>query len=255
MAHEKDWEKHARKSRSSAFLTFIGAAVAVGALVFSFWQLSSLQQKIDAKQAQLAEIDVKIENAKVELQQLLAAMQGSVRQSNPDSVEKAVDNAAGDVLARFNLLQKETEKDVDSFVKEAKKPLTAKKKRAAERVESAEETLPGRESAFIASPEDFVICRSLTNRQPAGVAKKFEPGSVYVWARVKAPKNESLILRWLDENKKVIRTKYLRVQQNMGTGYRVYDYKTFSENQRGAYLVMLFNENGDQIAMGEFVIQ
>lgn len=255
MAHEKNWEQHARKSRHSAFLTFIGAAVVIGALVISFLQLSSLQKKIDARQAQLDEIDTKIENAKFELEQLLSALQDSVRITDQAGAEKAVENAAGGVTARFNLLQKETEKDVDSFVKEAKKPVRAKKKKAAEKVESAEEASPARESAFIASKADFVMCRSLNNRQPEGIANAFEPGAVYVWARVQAPKSESLILRWLDENKNIIRTKYLRVQKNMQTGYRVYDYKTFSKEQRGDYLVLLFNENGDQIAMGEFVIQ
>ena len=255
MAHEKEWEKHARNSRHSAFLTFIGAAVVVVALVISYWQLSSLPQNIDARQAQVDVIDAKIENAKVELEQLLSALQDSVRITDQAGAEKAVENAAGGVTARFNLLKKETEKDVDSFVKVAKKPVTAKKKQAAERAEQIAKASPAGESAFIASNEDFVICRSLNNRQPEGIANEFDPGNVYVWARVQAPKNEPLILRWQDQGDNVIRTKYLRVQQNMQNGYRVYDYKTFSGQQKGAYYVLLFNEKGDQIARAEFVIR
>jgi len=253
MAHEKDWEQHARKSRHSAVLTFIGAAVVVGALVFSFLQLSSLQQQITKKRELLDKIDAEIISAQEELGQLISALKDTVQQKDQESALRAV----GDVVARYNLMKNQTTRDMNRLTQEAKQPKIDKQKKPgqAEQLAPAVEQIQSGESAFIASDEDFVLCRSVNNMLPEGEDDVFPPGRVYAWARIKAPKNESLILRWLDEQGAVIRTSYLRVKKNMQTGYRAYDYKTFSEEQIGAYSVLLFNENGEKIARREFRIQ
>jgi len=258
MAQHKDWEHHARKSRHSALLTFLGAAAVVGALLISFWQLTVLHQRIDDKQQQLSQIEAKIDSAKVELQGLLAAMADSVKNVS-QGAEQVVQRNAGDVLARYNLLKKEAVADIAQFAKEDKKPRSFLKKRTSNKsqaaeIEPVESEAPSRQSAYIDGDDNFVLCRSIADMMPEGVAEKFQPGRVYMWARVTAPKNESLILRWVDENNKVLRTQYLRVKENTQTGFRIYDYKTFSDAQKGAYAVLLYNENGDLIARKTFSI-
>ncbi len=93
---------------------------------------------------------------------------------------------------------------------------------------------------------DFVTCTEVDQLKPLGIGKVFPPGRVYVFARVYAPKEESLTLKLYGGDGKELWEGHLNVRRNMATGFRTYAYKTLYE--AGSYEVRLFNS--DQVEMG-----
>jgi hypothetical protein len=248
MATEKDWEKHARKSRHSAFMSFIGALVVVGALAFSFFQLRSLDVQKKQKLQELSQLNEQIDKKYEELGELILAVQDSVKKSGMEDAEKAV----GDVIASYNLIKTE-KKVLDRTVEKAladERPL--KKKPAPAEMEMPASSA---EEALIATDENFVLCRAVQSMNPVDIGNSFAPGRVYVWSRIQTPKDESLVLRWVGADEQIVRTSYLRVTKNMQNGFRVYDFKTFRAGDVGDYQVRLYNGAGEMIAERSFDIK
>ena len=53
-------------------------------------------------------------------------------------------------------------------------------------------------NATIVNETDFVTCQGVERdkRQPFGISDRFSPGSIWAWARIKAPRAENVTLRW-----------------------------------------------------------
>ncbi|MGI9293748.1 MAG: hypothetical protein ACR2PS_07170 [Pseudomonadales bacterium] len=100
--------------------------------------------------------------------------------------------------------------------------------------------------AAIRSEQDFVTCTEVARLEPRGISKEFAPGRVYVFARVYAPKEESLTLKWYDGDGKELWERQLKVHKNLATGFRTYAWKTLSK--AGPYEVVLFDS--DQVELG-----
>ena len=230
MAHEKDWETHARKSRSSAFLTFIGAVIVIGSLVFSFSLLQKLNVQNELLQAQKDVIESSRDSLQVLSSEIISLNKRIVEHDHSEHTDESdiVGTASANLNQQFDAKIKELENLVQGI------PTSA---------------------ASVTSEENFVMCRNVVKSEPVAINTLFEPGKVYFWARVHTPKKATLVLKWYNSNQEVIRTKQIAVKSNMQTGYRVYDYKTFRAADAGDYKARLFNSAGEIIAERDFSVK
>ena len=105
--------------------------------------------------------------------------------------------------------------------------------------------------ATIEDSTDFVVCKYVKKFMPEKINNSFSPGGVYVWALVKAPKNEKINLEWLFGGSKIYQTS-ISVIRDLN-GYRVYFFQTLLDT--GNYEVRLYNSNNDLIGIKEFKIE
>lgn len=110
-------------------------------------------------------------------------------------------------------------------------------------------------SAYIKDWADFGTFRDVNKNtlNPIDRRENFNAGTVWVWARIHAPKNETLKLQWVDaKTKKVLKSVDVKVRKNVESGYRTYYSKSFSD--RGAYEVMLLNHENQLIGRQRFTV-
>ena len=122
---------------------------------------------------------------------------------------------------------------------------------AQSRIQGLEEVIAS--SASIVSQENFVTCKNVDKLEPVGKADRFSPGRVYLFARVYAPRNETLALVWKDDKGNELRRRELKVKPNTGRGFRTFSYKTLQE--RGTYEVRLYNQDAYLIAYRRFIVE
>lgn len=108
--------------------------------------------------------------------------------------------------------------------------------------------------ASIVSPENFVTCSQVNKRNPEFVSEVFSYGRVYAWARVFAPREEVLTLKWYAADNRVLKSKRITIGKNIGDGYRIYDYKQFHSGDDGVYYLKLFNSSQELIGTRQFRI-
>ncbi len=80
---------------------------------------------------------------------------------------------------------------------------------------------------------------------------EFDKGNVYTWARVRAPKSESLAFVW-QENDSTLQSKKYSVLKNIN-GYRIYDQLRFIKE--GRYEVQLNNSKNKIIGSQSFTME
>lgn len=95
------------------------------------------------------------------------------------------------------------------------------------------------------SDENFLTCADVKRLECLGEASAFKPGKIYVFARINAPTEETLVLKWLKGGNEY-RISNLKVRQNTGSGFRTFTWKTLSEP--GPYQVRLYNSGDALIA-------
>ncbi len=108
-------------------------------------------------------------------------------------------------------------------------------------------------SASIVSQKNFVTCKNVDKLEPVGEADRFSPGRVYAFARVNAPRDETLALIWNDDNGNELERRELKVKRNQGRGFRTFSYKTLQG--MGAYEVRLYNQDRYLIAYRRFIVE
>lgn len=107
-------------------------------------------------------------------------------------------------------------------------------------------------SAAITSPDNFLTCQSVEALECVGATDTFDPGRVYVFARVVTPADATLRLDWLKQGQPY-RSGTLNVRQNTTTGFRTYTWKGVHEP--GPYQVLLFNGRGELIGERSFDVR
>lgn len=109
------------------------------------------------------------------------------------------------------------------------------------------------ESTALASTTDFQICKDVVALEPLGCdSSEFAPGKVWVFARVKSEIGQDLTLEWYNNDRKVLRSRQLKIGPNNSTGYRTYDWKTMSES--GEYEARLFDSEKNLLNSQTFKI-
>ena len=106
--------------------------------------------------------------------------------------------------------------------------------------------------AMLRSTDDFITCKDVVRLEPKGEGDTFAPGRVYVFARVYAPREESLALKLYDNKGKVMWEWQVKVRRNLTTGFRTYAFKTLSK--AGSYDIRLFNSEQVEIGHRQFRI-
>ncbi|MCI0697167.1 ATP-binding protein [candidate division KSB1 bacterium] len=106
--------------------------------------------------------------------------------------------------------------------------------------------------ASIVAEDDFVTCRNVADRVPQGISERFSPGSVWAWARVRAPRAEKVTFKWYTRTELYHAQRYV-VQQ--ATSYRVYTAKSYSTEQAGRNEVRLYNSQNILIGRRVFYIR
>ncbi|MBN2089117.1 DUF4062 domain-containing protein [candidate division KSB1 bacterium] len=97
-----------------------------------------------------------------------------------------------------------------------------------------------RNYAIISSDQDFVTCRNVADRQPIGITEAFSPGSVWGWAKIKAPKTENIRFEWYANNQK-LRINPASVAPS--SGYRIYYSLNYAQNQGKGELRVYNSQN------------
>lgn len=125
------------------------------------------------------------------------------------------------------------------------------------KIESSQELVSLKTSgkATILDPlRDFVTCTGVVQNVPQNITNKLPPGRVYVFARIHAPQQETVTVRWKDSygNPLTNGTKSYQVSVNLKSGYRLNNWKTISEV--GDYSVELLGGDGSLIAVSNFHI-
>ena len=110
----------------------------------------------------------------------------------------------------------------------------------------------GNDYASILSTDNLQTCTRATLNGCRNNTDSFSPGTVYVWARINAPKRESIQFKWLNEDgtTKSFDTKTVNV--NTGNGYRIFAAEGFTEP--GNYTVVLSNSINEIIGSKKFTV-
>ncbi|MEA3410170.1 MAG: hypothetical protein U9R74_01355 [Pseudomonadota bacterium] len=158
----------------------------------------------------------------------------------PDSVESAVEcisaeQAGDDVTVTEKLALWKTCRQVGNQSEKA----------AAEKRLRPLEALVVRDATVRNSDKNFLTCADVKRLECRGEASAFKPGKIYVYARINAPREETLVLKWLKGGKE-FRISNLKVKENTGRGFRTFTWKTLSEP--GPYRIRLYNSGDALIA-------
>ncbi len=108
-------------------------------------------------------------------------------------------------------------------------------------------------SATLFNDSDLVTCQKIKNLSPVNITESFTPGSIYMFARVRAPKSEMLTVEWRTTDGRSIGSSELKVEPNIRTGFRVFAWKNI--NRSGRYEVALFSQNRHLIGRREFSVE
>jgi hypothetical protein len=108
--------------------------------------------------------------------------------------------------------------------------------------------------ASISVPENFLTCTNVKSLEcvPSGGADNFSRGKVYLFARIRAPEDATLALKWFGQDGTPFRAGKLKIKQNTGKGFRTYTWK--SVTVPGDYVVKLYNEQDMVIGVREFTV-
>ena len=86
-----------------------------------------------------------------------------------------------------------------------------------------------------------------------GRSKEFETGRIWVWAKINAPRDEVVKLKWIDrESKEILAERDLSIKKN-SAGFRTYSWKNIKKP--GKYEVQLHNSFNQTIGRQEFAVK
>ncbi len=108
--------------------------------------------------------------------------------------------------------------------------------------------------ASIQHEDNFLTTHNVIGAMPVDTVSRFEPGFIYMWARVNAPKQEMLTVKLYEKNQLLL-TDSIQVEMNTIPGYRIWKAREFGQSSIGKqYDVRLYNENEDLIGRKVFYI-
>ena len=108
--------------------------------------------------------------------------------------------------------------------------------------------------ASLHADSDFVTCKRINNKEADEVSGLFFEGSpVFVWGAVNAPREENLLVRWIDLGGVELASNTITVERS--PNYRFWVSKTFQAAQTGLNEVRLYNSQNDLIARRKFTVQ
>ena len=98
--------------------------------------------------------------------------------------------------------------------------------------------------------ENFVTCLGVKERMPFGKKQKFSKGSVWAWARIKAPRTEKIRFEWY-ENGQHVHTSNASVVAS--SGYRLFYARNYpTDKTKGE--IRIYNSQNSLIGRKEFQI-
>lgn len=159
---------------------------------------------------------------------------------------------------RFAALQKDAEADTLDIIERLAMWKSAGEHFTGEHLELIKSKVSEYEAlklsnASINNEGNFVTCRTVSDsKNPIEPGAAFNGTSVYYWARINAPKSESLSVKWLDSNGEEVGSRNHSVQTNTGLGYRIYSQMRFVTP--GTYEVRLFNSLDTLVARRVFTV-
>lgn len=119
-----------------------------------------------------------------------------------------------------------------------------------QKVRSYEQALASH--ATILADDKLVTCKAVAGMTPVGIRDEFTTGaSVHAWARVNAPRSETVRLRWFDsQGQEVGSGSAIGVQTNTGLGYRIYASQRFETP--GTYEIRVYNSENQLVGRQPF---
>ena len=109
-------------------------------------------------------------------------------------------------------------------------------------------------NATIDNETDFITCKGVDRetRKPFGITDKFKPGSVWVWARINAPRSERVAIKWYTKAGEYASTS---AQISTSQGFRIYFAKNYGNEQTGINEVRLYNSQNILIGRRVFRVE
>ena len=100
--------------------------------------------------------------------------------------------------------------------------------------------------------EEAVVCTSVADRKPEGVAASFpaEVGRLFVFSKVKGAEGASVMHRWIYADKTVAEVKF----DVKGSPWRVWSSKGIAPAQKGAWKVEIADDAGNVLKAVEFTV-
>lgn len=122
------------------------------------------------------------------------------------------------------------------------------------RIQRLADSLKDDASSFanLKSQQDILTCTAVKDRNCARSTSSFRNGEVWLWAKIIAPKDEKITVKWFENGKD---TEFDRSQFTIrqSSGYRISSRKTFSEP--GSYVVRVYNANKQVIGSTKFAVR
>lgn len=108
--------------------------------------------------------------------------------------------------------------------------------------------------AIILHEDNFLTTHEVIPPMFVDTACSFGIGKIYMWARVNAPKQESLTVTWYSERQPIF-TDSIKVEMNTVPDYKIWNLQSFDQRFIGKRNeVRLYNENRDLIGRKVFEI-
>jgi len=99
----------------------------------------------------------------------------------------------------------------------------------------------------------LVTCRDVRKLEPIDIGTEFEPGRIFVFARLKVTKDETLTLRWYRAGQqKSFASSKIKARNNAGHFYKNFTWKNI--NKEGTYEIRLYDQNRNLIRSQVFKI-
>ncbi len=108
--------------------------------------------------------------------------------------------------------------------------------------------------ASVKEEDNLVLCTSVSDQfNPVNVAEIFQLGSVYAWARIHAPRRESIKVAWYGAGNEILNEKSITVEANTGLGYRIFHNHRYATP--GRHEVRIFNQENHLIGRRVFEVR
>ncbi len=291
---EEEQRKKTRRARQLALIVGVAFLVSAGLAIWGYIQKANAEQAAkDAKaySDKLIENENKIKQyfgGSVDLDKIImvSSLQDSIRQMETNGTTDAAllgmyqnlrDNYAEylkdslpainkkiRLLGSFNSLLEQKNSNIVPFgelINNWKEFVSYKRKTPqADSAMAMEATVEAyaAQNATILDMEDFITTKSIPGdmSMPTVTTNIFQPGTIYLWARVNAPKEEILTVKWYSDKRPLNSDEIIiDVPNTTERGYRIRHQQTYTRERIGkANEVRLYNGNNDLIGRKVFEI-
>ena len=183
------------------------------------------------------------------------------RDRDLELLEKDMDSL-NSITRRINEVGKAKEEDVNQSQQLIQKSeqLTKQFEQISQRVnkkqieiELTEKIIGSKNSSHASIIEIYTYSEYDADRITINKRTVLPPGRVHMACRVFAPKAEMVTITWRDDAQTILHSKRYPISINKDDGYKLYSYKTFTEE--GDYSVEVVNGIGEKIGVVNFEIK